>query len=155
AAGTEEPIHMERAARLIACAGTLAIAGAASAQCTGSWVDVSGSAGPSNRQNHAMTYDSARHVVVLFGGYRGGFGLNNETWERDGKPWTKITPKGASPDARGNMGLAYDSVRQKVVLYGGAGIGGTALGDTWEYDASGWHIAFPANSPTPRFNHAM
>jgi hypothetical protein len=35
---------------------------------------------PSARRDHVMAYDSARGVMVLFGGYAIS-GLNSETWE--------------------------------------------------------------------------
>jgi hypothetical protein len=133
----------------------LLASGQAAAQCVGFWTQ--GAGGPSPRQNHGMVYDSAREVVVLFGGYRGGVGFNNETWEYDGTSWTQISITGAAPIARGNLGIAYDSARQKTVLFGGAITGGAAVGDTWEYDGAAhtWTEVFPANVPTSRFNHAM
>ena len=42
--------------------------------------------------------------------------------------------------------MAYDPVRQRVVLYGGSSIGGAGglLNDTWEWNGQGW-----ARIPTP------
>jgi hypothetical protein len=139
---------------LCGVAALLMGAGAASGQCAGDWETVGGP-GPSNRQNHAMVYDAARGVTVLFGGYRGGVGFNGETWEWDGKSWTQVTVNGPSPDARGNFGFVYDPVRQKAVLFGG--FNSVAYGDTWEYDSASdtWTQLFPANVPPARFNHAM
>ena len=38
--------------------------------------------GPSPRYAHAMAYDAANHVTVLFGGYRGGL-VDDGTWTLD------------------------------------------------------------------------
>jgi hypothetical protein len=80
-----------------------------------------------------MAYDSARAKVVLFvgGGVGGPF---SETWEWDGLngTWTNRTPPGSKPSPRSSPGLAYDSVRAKVVLCGGEYLGQKA--DTWEWD---------------------
>ena len=50
--------------------------------------------------------------------------------------------------------MAYDSVRQRVVLFGGMGSSG-ALGDTWEWDGGAWLQRSPLSSPPPRSLHAM
>src|SRR5690242_17994803 len=53
--------------------------------------------GPSARSNHAMAYDTARGVTVLFGGADGnGGGLGAETWEWDGTAWTQRVVSGPS-----------------------------------------------------------
>ena len=44
--------------------------------------------------------------------------------------------------------MTYDSLRGRVVLFGGSG--GGFLNDTWEWDGSTWTRVFPANSPGPR-----
>ena len=41
--------------------------------------------GPLARSGHAVAYDSAREVIVMFGGNREG--PNGETWEWDGQEW--------------------------------------------------------------------
>lgn len=126
----------------------------ASAQCTSNWSTID-ETGPAPRQNHALVFDSQRGKVILFGGYRGGFGFYSDTWEWDGAAWTEIQSPG--PAARGNYAMCYDSVRNKTVIFGGAGDGGSYLGDTWEYDgaAQTWTQIFPASSPSPRYNAAM
>jgi hypothetical protein len=59
----------------------------------------------------------------------------------------------SGPSARGNFGMAYDSVRQRTVLFGG--VSTTNLGDTWEYDGLAWVQRFPTTSPAARQGHAM
>ena len=48
------------------------------------------------------------------------------------------------------FGLAYDPVRQRTVLFGGAS--GTLLDDTWEFDGQDWAQIATANAP--RFENA-
>ena len=121
----------------------------AQAQWCGEWQKVADS-GPAARQFHAMAFDSARGVTVLFGGATpdGQFG---DTWEWDGVKWTKVADKG--PGLRGNCAMAYDDARGVTVLFGGWD-GGKTLGDTWEWDGQTWRKV--ANSgPAARLGHAM
>src|SRR5262245_3511163 len=97
----------------------------------------------------ASAYDEDRHVVVVFGGAdscqtRNGQG---DTWEFDGLDWHQVlTPTSPSPRYWG--GLAYDSNRKRMVLFGGyASYFGPLLGDTWEYDGTTWTQKDPALSP--------
>ena len=82
---------------------------------------------PSIRDSHAMAYDSARGVTVMFGGASPSF--NNETWEWDGTHWTMRTNTGPSPHS--GAAMVYDSVRNVTVLFGGDGSSGYN-GETWE-----------------------
>jgi hypothetical protein len=98
-----------------------------------------------------MAYDSARQRVVLFGGRDFTVGVVGDTWEWDGTNWMQRHPE-LSPSPREGCGLAYDPVRQRVVLFGGGStvLGGTFLGDTWEWDGEAWRRIFPPVSPSPR-----
>lgn len=89
-----------------------------------------------NRTSFGLAYDAARGKVVLFGG---GSTVNGarlaDTWEYDGTTWTQMSPA-ASPPARVGQSMAYDPVRQRVIMYGG--FTGVAQSDLWEYDGSTW-----------------
>ena len=90
--------------------------------------------GPSRRDHHGMTYDSARGRVVLFGGWNGAF--LGDTWEWDGARWAERSSTGPSP--RGGIpSMAYDSDRGRVVLFGGWDVTG-AVSDVWEWDGGQW-----------------
>lgn len=95
---------------------------------------------PPGRFSHRLAYDAKRQRVVMFGGETayGGNTFANDTWEWDGVNWTKITPTTSPPTARSAYGLTYDSVRGRIVLYGGRGSGAAVFGDTWEYDGTTW-----------------
>ncbi|MBI5764465.1 MAG: immunoglobulin domain-containing protein [Planctomycetes bacterium] len=65
--------------------------------------------------------------------------------------WTKRMPA-ASPSARSNHQLAYDSARGVTVLFGG-GFGDSTSGmnnETWEWNGTSWSQWSPATSPSPR-----
>ena len=62
------------------------------------------------------------------------------------------------PSARAGHGMAYDSQRQVVVLFGGdANPQGPSavLGDTWEWDGARWAQRTTAAAPSPRAGGAM
>lgn len=64
----------------------------------------------------------------------------SDTWEWDGTNWEQKAPA-AAPSARQRHALAYDSARQRVVLFGGMErkSNGTYvdLNDTWEWASQG------------------
>jgi len=87
----------------------------------GNWRQISTPNAPEPRQLFAMTYDSARDRVVLFGGSRftsdgKAFEAVFDTWEFDGTTWTKIEV--ATPPVANFPLLAYDAKRNQVVLVG-------------------------------------
>ena len=102
------------------------------------WVQRFPSTSPPGRMHNIMTYDSDRRVVVLFGGARNCVlrEPTNDTWEYDGEDWHHIVTL-HSPPPRYYGGLAYDSVRRVVVLFGGTDRA-SPYNDTWEYDGVDW-----------------
>lgn len=110
----------------------------------------------------AMAYDSGRKRAVIFGGNRVLFGraddaetFLDDTWEWNGKKWTKIETMG--PPARAEAVMVYDAKRRRVVLFGGyiRKNGQTIrLGDTWEYDGKKWTQA-ASSGPSSRSGAAM
>jgi hypothetical protein len=111
------------------------------------------SVSPAPRWVHAMTYDSARERVVLFGGVSAS-GKLADTWEWDGSSWVQRAI-GTGPGARAYHKMAYDSARGRVVLFGGFDSLGLELADTWEWDGSTWTQRAPATSPPPRSGYAI
>lgn len=115
---------------------------------------------PPARYAHAFVTDQATGKVVLFGG-RDANQVFNDTWLFDPNPsvaiglrWQRLTPV-ESPPARFGHSMTYDSVRQRVVLTGGASSSAErAFGDTWEWDrgASTW-VERRINPMPPRAGH--
>ncbi|HEY3241820.1 MAG TPA: hypothetical protein VGM03_00590, partial [Phycisphaerae bacterium] len=113
--------------------------------------------GPSARIYHAMAYDSARGVVVLFGGHDAN-GLNGQTWEWDGMTWTLVDagdPNGiTAPRPREENAMAYDAARGEAVLFGGYFGSNAWSGETWAWDGAAWSLR-ATNGPSPRGAHAL
>ena len=140
----------------------------------GTWTDVTSSGGrPRARSQHAMVYEKSTGLILLFGGGRSdstssdGSGISvsfADTWEWDATnhTWTQRQPTD-SPAARHDLGLVWDSSRNKAVLFGGmekdtAGVDGTPTQDTWEWDptAGTWtERTTQGGKPSPRYAHAM
>ncbi|MHC4920019.1 MAG: Kelch repeat-containing protein [Planctomycetota bacterium] len=130
------------------------------------WTQIKTTTSPPGRYLSEMVYIRGRLHSLLFGG-RGPQGDMNDTWVYDSikKTWTNVTPA-TSPPARYNPGLAYDSHRNVVVLFGGSGnkraydshrnvvvlFGGSGnKSDTWEWDGSNWNQMKPTTSPPGRY----
>ena len=112
------------------------------------WTQVADS-GPKARMFHSMAYDSKRQRVLLFGGAtipEGGEINLNDTWSWNGLEWTQEQDSG--PDGRNGHKIVYDSVRDRVVLFGGVTATRDA-NDTWEYDGSLWTLVHQTG-PEPR-----
>ena len=104
---------------------------------------------PSPRYGVAMAFDrnASRTRHVMFGGVSAASGLVlDETWELDGIDWVRRTPA-ARPSARTDVGLVYDTTRDRVVLYGGRNQVGAGLGDTWEWNGNSWTIPNVTGTP--------
>ena len=68
-----------------------------------------------------MAYDIARGQTIVFGGQPGapaGPQPISDTWSFDGTDWTQVEDIGPSP--RTSHAAAYDSDRQRLVLFSGS-----------------------------------
>ena len=104
------------------------------------WRQVSTATTPPARLAEAMTFDTAHHLVVMFGGtfdpLRGGWIAG--TWQYDGANWTQPSPALAAT-AHQSAGFAWDSRHGLGTLFGGMGVGPfPILEDTWIYDGTSW-----------------
>ncbi len=117
-----------------------------------SWALHATTSAPSPRNWTAMTYDSTRRQIVLFGGQNSG-GLLGDTWTFDGTNWTKRSPATA-PSAREGMVMAFDSARGVVVLFGGRTLD-QRVSDTWEWNGTTWTQRNPSTVPLARWFHSM
>ena len=106
------------------------------------WAKVA-SDGPAPRDHHAVVYDSARKVFVLFGGSdadpSGRTTLFGDTWEWDGDKWTCVAggpeapSRAGGPSARAHVAMVYDPVHRQTLLVGS---GDDAA--TWAWDGKVW-----------------
>lgn len=121
------------------------------------WTVVRPERHPPARERAVMAFDAARGRLVLFGGYSYDQQANkttvrNDLWEWDGVDWEERTPDGTLPAPRYYGQMAYDSLRERVILYGGdrgnSGGSSTVLGDTWAWDGTAWtQVATAAQGP--------
>jgi len=135
-------------ARLTAAAFLLSIG------CVGcSWKEVA-TTGPSS-YGHVLGYDQAGRQTLLFTGVPPSGPYDGQTWTWNGSVWTHQTPAGDTPPPRYKAAMASDTDRNRVVLFGGIGLNGVELQDTWEWDGSKWNMMSPATPPRTRHHHAM
>ena len=71
----------------------------------------------------------------------------------DGVRWQPLQPA-LSPSPRRNFAVAWDSLRNQVVLFGGRD-GSTVLDETWVFTGGTWLQRFPAAMPSPRAASGM
>jgi hypothetical protein len=103
-----------------------------------------------SRIHHRVAYDTVRQRLVLFGGEANGIGLA-DTWEFDGTAWEEkeyVDPEGDGlPAARSFQAMAYDPVRERVVMFGGKNPANDSMveAETWEWDGTSWALIVPAD----------
>ena len=116
------------------------------------WENPMPSTAPSSRVDASMAFDAEHRVAVMFGGNdsTGGTGFKSDTWTWDGQSWTPQAPA-TVPPARSDAAMAYDPVRNKVVMFSGTPGTGLPVSDTWEWDGTNWTLATPATSPPPTY----
>lgn len=109
---------------------------------------------PSARYETRMVWNPAMHRAVLFGGSTGvdpgtktAYELN-DTWEWTGARWIQKFPA-HSPGARAAESMVLDSLRNRVVIFGGR-FQKINLNDTWSYDGNDWTQIPTATSPSVR-----
>jgi len=106
-----------------------------------SWQSVAAN-GPTPRYAHAMAFDDRRGVALMYGGEGARSRAFVDLWEWDGDRWREIPLHAPNPGARYSPGLAFDSRRGRLVLYGGLvhdSSGRTRrMDDTWEWDRVRW-----------------
>jgi hypothetical protein len=142
------------------------------------WVPVDNVSPPAPRLFHTLVYDSARDVLVLFGGTvlttvpdgDGGtkpkFLQMDDTWEYRAEPspgsWTRVGTAGDTPPPRFAHAMTFDPRRARVVLFGGSDPGknqdapiSNHLDDTWEFDGDCWQPIATDVHPDNRYRIAM
>lgn len=103
---------------------------------------------PPTRSSGAIAVDTQANEAVLFGGLPANpsipGALLDDTWIWNGVVWQQLAPAN-QPSARFGHSLAYDPIRDRIVLFGGVDATGVALTDTWEWDGNTWLST--ANTP--------
>ena len=111
---------------------------------------------PPERANHAISFDAASGTVVMFGGYSSQKNAPlGDMWSWDGSDWTELTPTDL-PTARYDMAMAYDSDRQRIVLFSGTPMSGSSQNDFWEWNGTDWSEVTASVGPSVGFfNNGM
>ena len=105
---------------------------------------------PAARGGHGMAYDARRGMTLVYGD-RGPEAA--VLWGWDGVRWHSFTAPG--PGLRRHIKLAYDSARERTVLFGGVDDSGNRrMGDTWEWDGQQWQQV-ATEGPEPRGSYSM
>ena len=112
---------------------------------------------PPPREWASAIYDPARDRLLMFGGISSNTYFN-EVWALPltGTPiWTRLKLTSTPPFARILSSVVYDSVRDRLIVFGGESFLG-AFSDTWAVALSGpnantWRMVRTRGSVTPRF----
>lgn len=148
------------AALIVGVIAVLGLTESANAQ-GGEWMDL-GASGLGSRHASLMAYNSARNVMVLWGGNESDT-YRNDTWEWDGTSWTMVHPGGEdAPQPNVSGAMVYDSWHNEVAMFTG-GVGGQPneyYGDMWVWDGQTWTIVTPndpngVTAPSPRWSPGM
>ena len=116
------------------------------------------------RWGHAMAFCPATGKTYVFGGATNQYLYPSldEMWEWDGSSWSQVQSD-VRPPSRAYAAMAYDPVRNSLIMYGGqngqpvyTGVF-TVIGDTWEWQSSTrkWSQLFPESSPGPQGSPGM
>ena len=110
---------------------------------------------PSQSPPPGADYSSAFHTglgtgIVINGiqSSQTAYSFESGMWSWDGTTWSALSA-GDRPLPRHECAMAWDSDRQRIVLFGGVvdPDSSTFLSDTWEYDGINWYQMFPSNNP--------
>jgi hypothetical protein len=109
---------------------------------------------PQARSLPALAYDSARRVLVLFGGmsplHQSRYG---DVWELATGPWQDRSVADG-PGPRDHHACAFDEARGELVVYGGQDSERKWSLDTWLWNGRAWRRVEGAG-PGERAHHAM
>lgn len=94
---------------------------------------------PAARENSSAIYDSVNNILTIYGGDSGGNGfsdvwtLSNANGHGGTPQWTQLSPTGTAPHARTGQSSVYDSVDNRMIIFGGSdSLTSTSyLSDTW------------------------
>ncbi|MCI4341908.1 MAG: hypothetical protein L3K11_06025 [Thermoplasmata archaeon] len=136
----------------------------------GTWMQVTpGGAGAPQHRDAATFFwyvnltNASRSGLVLFGGQPtdpNTSTLLHDTWlyanQSGSFGWTPVL-SGSSPSGRYAAAWSVDPADNRTVMFGGFNQGGGALGDTWQFNGSGWSqlTAGLARAPSARGASAM
>jgi len=119
------------------------------------WQQLSPATSPGPRARGWLEYDTIRQRALYFGGKNtSGNTALADTWSWNGTTWTQL-PTATPPGWNGGTGLiaygmAFDPLRDRMVLVGGTRTTATVSDLTYEFDGTDWllHSAGPVPGRT-------
>jgi hypothetical protein len=103
------------------------------------------------RFNHVMATHQASGSTILHGGRDSNNTVFNDVWLWSGASWTQLS---SGPAGLHSAAMCYDSIRQKVVMFGGTD-NTTISAVTYEWEpVNGWSAVF-APGLKGRYAHSM
>jgi hypothetical protein len=110
---------------------------------------------PSGRESASLSTGPGGSGVLMFGGCGPTQCPMGDTWWYRNGVWENLTDTlSSAPAARSGAVMAQDPSSGGVLLFGGCGSNGTALGDSWLFTNSAWNeINMSGNAP-PAACHA-
>ena len=121
---------------------------------------------PTWRYLQSAAFDESRKVLMMFGGLFHDPNIPNITaspelweWNRATGLWTNRRPglTGDKPYRRAGAGMVFDSVRNKLVVFGGRTTAVTNYADIWDWDLSNGFVERTNSDvgPSARSQHGM
>ncbi|MFW9995474.1 MAG: Kelch repeat-containing protein [Candidatus Odinarchaeota archaeon] len=124
---------------------------------TNSWSSLYTASKPVKRYWHDAVFDSNKETMVIFGGDDEGPGRSrNDIWTFNVQDdqWTELSPEN-KPIPRMSPAMAYDSLNQRIILFGGLGNDySDSYNDLWAYDSinSNWTSLVETDNPGASLN---
>lgn len=120
------------------------------------WMSLNPASHPPARAWTAMSYDTEKDYVVLFGGLE-QFQQTGDTWkyELSGNAWTPLFPMSVPRERHGHS-MVYDESQGLHIITGGY-VRGMVWSDTWMYNSTSvmWENKPLGDDPMPRANHSL
>jgi hypothetical protein len=108
---------------------------------------------PAQRYGAAAALDGEGHLLVSHGFTNEG--RFDDTWSFDYSNWADVSAAGTRPIKRCLCRGAWDSKRNRFLMFGGQTDGTPFLGDLWAFDGQTWTEITTEPKPAPRNFYAM
>jgi len=123
------------------------------------WIEFSSETTPVSRFSHHMAYLPLNRSIFLFGGSKtSDYDRLGDTWlyNLDNNTWEEVSPT-VSPSGRSDSALCYDSLRNRVLLFGGYNYDHSKLNDLWVYypNNNSWIEMASSSSPPSDYGHSL
>ena len=107
------------------------------------------------KQGAGIAYSTVPSSIVMFGTVYGlGVTTDAKTWTFTPNAWVGYVATAGSPHSRFFPAMSQDA-GGGIVMFGGAGGGGTVYGDTWSWSHNHWQKLTPRTAPRTRSGAVM